>query len=156
MKSKNEDVNAIRRRVEKKFDERRDLLTHGIAYAAVNIMLWVIWLLEMGGFPWPMFVTLFWGIGIFGHYIDYYNKHGKGAQKREAQIEAEIERQLALERARAELGSHERLDEDLDGADVYTLDDYEKRGLRLSDDGELVNMPAEDEDYPERREQERR
>ena len=151
MKSKNEDVAAIRRRVEKKFDERRDLLTHGIVYGAVNIMLWLIWLLTTGGFPWPLFVTVFWGIGMVSHYIDYYHKHGRGAQKREAQIEAEIERQLALERAQAEWQGKGGLDEDLEGADVYALDDYEERGLRLSDDGELVDLPAEDEQHQERR-----
>ena len=80
----------IRRRVEAKYDERNALLIHLISYAGVNILVWMIWLFAAGGFPWPLFVTLFWGIGMAGHSLDYYNKHGGGAQKREERIQEEV------------------------------------------------------------------
>ena len=72
----------IRRRVEAKFEQRNGLLMHLLSYAGTNVMLWAIWLFSSGGFPWPLFVTLFWGIGMAGHVLDYWQKYGGGAQKR--------------------------------------------------------------------------
>lgn len=129
----------IRRRVEAKYDERNALLIHLISYAGVNILVWMIWFFESGGFPWPLFVTLFWGIGMAGHLLDYYNKHGGGAQRREERIQEEVRRYL------------ERLEEresDIYGDDemVGALDNVERRHVRLSDDGELVHLDQLPED----------
>jgi hypothetical protein len=33
-------------------------------YVLVNLLLWVIWAATGFGFPWPAFVTVFWGIGL--------------------------------------------------------------------------------------------
>ena len=38
-------------------------------------------------------------------------------------------------------------DEPLEGADVYELDNFERRGLRLSDDGELVDLETDDDEW---------
>lgn len=129
----------IRRCVEAKYDERNALLIHLISYAGVNVLVWLIWLIETGGFPWPLFVTLFWGIGMAGHLLDYYNKHGGGAEKREERIQEEVERYLEQldEREREIYG-----DDEMDDA----LDDVERRHLRLSDDCELVQFDTADED----------
>lgn len=134
----------IRRRVEAKYDERNALMIHFVSYAGVNILLWIIWLSAAGGFPWPLFVTFFWGIGMAGHLVDYYHKHGGGARKREAQIEAEVRRQLQLARAHDALRRRDDYEADeFDGADVYELDNFEGRGLRLSDDGELIDLDSD-------------
>lgn len=126
----------IRRRVEAQFEERNALLIHLISYAGVNVMVWAIWLSASGGFPWPLFVTLFWGIGMAGHLLDYYNKHGGGARKREARIDEEVERRLQRFEER-ERGIYD--EEALEEAAVYRLDHVEPRHLRLADDGELFN-----------------
>ena len=142
----------IRRRVEAKYDERNALLIHLISYAGVNILVWMIWLFAAGagGFPWPLFVTFFWGIGMAGHLLDYYNKYGGGAQKREERIQEEVQRHLELLEER-ERGIYE--DEAMEEADVYTLDDVELRHLRLSDDGELTDYePMDEGDELEQRE----
>lgn len=139
----------IRRRVEAKYDERNGLLIHLISYAGVNIVVWLIWLFETGGFPWPLFVTLFWGIGMAGHLLDYYNKYGGGAQKREERIQEEVLRQMERFEEREE---RLRVEEDeIERADVYALDDVEARHVRLTDDGELADFEA----LPERDERER-
>ena len=133
----------IRRRVEAKYDERNALFIHLLSYAGVNILVWTIWLLITGGFPWPLFVTVFWGIGMAGHLLDYYHKHGGGARKREERIQEEVRRQLE----RFEDGERLRsvYDEDeLEDADVYDLDDVELRHVRLSDDGELEDVERMD------------
>lgn len=131
----------IRSGVTKRFKERGGLIQHLMTYIAVNIMLWVFWLITGQGFPWPLFVTGGWGIGLLSHLVDYYHKHGRGARNREAAIDAEVERQLAKAEARAELGRrHLSADDEVEDATVYDLDNYQARGLRLSDDGELVDL----------------
>lgn len=136
----------IRRKVEKKYEERGELIQHSLAYVTVNIIVWIIWLYAGAGFPWPLFVTGGWGIGMLSHLVDYYSKHGGGARRREEAIEAEVARRIELARAQESL-RHLRDNEDgnFDGADVYTLDNYQPRGMRLSDDGELLD-PEYDED----------
>ncbi len=157
MKRKNssELEDEIRRQVEQKFEERSGLLQHGVAYAIVNLMLWSIWLTSGAGFPWPLFVSGGWGIGLLSHMISYYNEHGPGARKREAAIEAAVERELDLARTREDLGRRRlsEVDEDDDAdAAVYDLDNYRARGVRLSDDGELIDWPEEpDAERAERR-----
>ena len=79
-----------------------------------------------------------------GHLLDYYNKHGGGAQKREERIQEEVERQLALLERRQALELDDVYDED-EGATVYGLDDVELRHLRLSDDGELTGIDDPDD-----------
>ena len=132
----------IRRRVEAKYDERNALLIHFTSYAGVNILVWAMWLFSGGGFPWPLFVTVFWGIGMAGHLLDYYNKHGGGAQKREERIDEEVRRHLE----RLEAGRGDIFDDAVEkGADVYDLEDGRLRHARLADDGEIVEMEGRDE-----------
>ncbi|MDE2854888.1 MAG: 2TM domain-containing protein [Chloroflexota bacterium] len=134
----------IRRRVEAKYDERNALLIHLLSYAGVNILVWVIWLASPG-FPWPLFVTFFWGIGMAGHLLDYYQKHGGGAQKREERIQEEVRRQLERFEEGERLRSVYNEDE-LEEADVYDLDAVELRHVRLSDDGELEDFERMDQE----------
>ncbi|MDE2776547.1 MAG: 2TM domain-containing protein [Chloroflexota bacterium] len=140
----------IRRRVEAKYDERNALLIHLISYAGVNILVWLIWLFSSGGFPWPLFVSFFWGIGMAGHLLDYYNKHGGGARKREERIQEEVLQQMRR------LEERERGIYADENADVYALDDVELRHVRLTDDGELTDyQPMDEDDAQEQRRQER-
>jgi hypothetical protein len=53
--------------------KKRDLQAHLIAYVTVNLLFNVIWLLTMpGGFYWPAFPLLGWGIGVAFHVWDVY------------------------------------------------------------------------------------
>ncbi len=133
----------IRKRVEKKLEERNGLIIHGAAFVMVNTMLFMIWLftsIDSGfAFPWFMIPLLGWGIGMFAHFMDYYQNYGGGREKREQLIAREMER----ERAR-----------------IYASDTYEKskndfaeRGLRLTEDGELSEsfiQELEDDEYNRR------
>ncbi len=144
MKRKNQSQieTEIRRRVEAKYDERNALLIHLASYAGINALLWAIWLSSPGGFAWPAFVSIGWGIGMVGHLLDYYNKHGGGAQKREERIDEEVRRHLE----RLEAGRQDIYDESVkNGADVYDLEDVRLRGARLADDGELSDQSDWDE-----------
>jgi hypothetical protein len=72
--------------------------------------------------PWPLFVTLFWGIGILSHIISYYNRFGPGAERREMAIEREIDRQRERSAAYAKPKNDERV------------------RLELTDDGEIQEV----------------
>ncbi len=57
---------------------------HLSTYTIVNIMMWLLWLITSpGAFPWPLFVTLGWGIGISSHYLEAYGFSGRGLADRE-------------------------------------------------------------------------
>jgi serine/threonine-protein kinase len=127
----------IRLHIEKKFKKRQELIGNVVAFVLVNAMLWAIWAFSNGipqalttlqpinlGFPWPIFPTLGWGIGLIAGYFEYQNKYGSGAERREEAIQREIER----ERARS--GSLEKPKND--------------RRIRLTEDGELEEV-GEDE-----------
>lgn len=116
----------IRRRVEKRLEERAGFYSHLMWYVGVNSLLWVIWLfssIENGtpDFPWPMFSTFFWGIGIVSHGLSYYNEYGGGRGRREEMIQREIERE------------RDRL------SGVAPKLKNEDRRLRLTEDGELTD-----------------
>lgn len=136
----------IRRRVERRLKEQADLRIHGVIFLMVNLFLWVVWLLAGGGFPWPVIVTLGWGIGIVAHYMDYQQKYGSGAEHREREIQRELERA----RRRGELPADES---DLRPAKRKN-EDLAEYPVRLTDDGELTASlieEMEDEDSPRRR-----
>lgn len=62
--------------------------TELITYLVINAFLWVIWLLTTkgkyeGGIPWPVWVTLGWGIGMLFQYFGAYKYPKETAAERE-------------------------------------------------------------------------
>jgi len=69
--------------------KKRDLQAHLLAFVLVNLFLNGIWLLTTpGGFYWPMFPLLGWGIGLAFHVWDVY----VGSNPSEEAIRAEMDR----------------------------------------------------------------
>jgi len=69
--------------------KKRGLQAHVLAYVMVNLFLNAIWLLVMpGGFYWPVFPLLGWGIGLAFHIWDVYGP----TQPTQEQIEREMRR----------------------------------------------------------------
>lgn len=66
---------------------RRDFVPHAIAYVLANILVWTIWAFTDTGFPWPLFVTFGWGIGIAAHAWDAF--------ARRPITQADVDRELA-------------------------------------------------------------
>jgi hypothetical protein len=56
----------------KHLQDQRDFLGHLGTYLAVNAIVWSIWLIGGLGYPWPIWVTIPWGIGIVAHAISVY------------------------------------------------------------------------------------
>src|SRR4051794_21747797 len=72
------DPDAVRELALLRLKKRRDFKSHLLVYVVVNAFVWAIWLvigLTSGGgnwFPWPMFMSLAWGIGVVLNAWDVY------------------------------------------------------------------------------------
>jgi uncharacterized ion transporter superfamily protein YfcC len=73
----------------KRIKRKRQFQQQLVIYVVINVFLWVIWAVGDGGFPWPIFVTFGWGIGIAAQAWMVY-----GASKpiSEAEIDREMKR----------------------------------------------------------------
>jgi hypothetical protein len=59
----------------KRLTDKRDFRNHVAAYVIVNSMLVVIWALSSGGYFWPMWPMLGWGIGLaFNAWAVYFQR----------------------------------------------------------------------------------
>jgi serine/threonine protein kinase len=116
----------VRRRVLKTRNEVQEFFSHLAVYVMVNGGLWSIFLssggFEDGGdFPWPMFVTLFWGIGLVANAIGVW-----GSKRNEVAIERAYVRELESE---------------------SLIEEKAKRknsAIRLTEDGELTDSMVEE------------
>jgi len=74
-------------------EERYGFRIHLPVYVLINGGLVGIWLYT-GGFPWPLFVIGFWGIGLVSHYFKAYRRAGKRwIEKETEKIERELEKE---------------------------------------------------------------
>ena len=82
--------NVARKRVQ----ARSSLVVHASMYAVMNLGFVVIWLLTGHGYPWFLWPTLGWGIGLLAHAITLAIGPGSEAERRA--IEKEVHRQREL------------------------------------------------------------
>ncbi len=77
-----------RQRAIRRIQAKRGFWRHFAIYLAVNAMLVVTWAMGSGGYFWPVWPMLGWGIGVVAHAVSVY----VGPQKiTEAQIERELQ-----------------------------------------------------------------
>jgi hypothetical protein len=131
------DYRAIRKRVEERMEQRTKFFKDIASYITTNIICWGIWFFftggrEGGGFPWPLFVTFFWGLGLINDAVQLFFRDNNFLENmREREFQREVERE------------RERL-----YREGYS-DAKPKRGeVALSEDGELI---YEDEPSDRRR-----
>lgn len=113
-----DEINQIRRRVEKRYSMRAEFISHLIAFLIFNAVMWFG--LQPDGFfsGVAIIITGGWSIGIVIHGVQYAM-----FEMKERTVQREIDRQLAL---RGEMVKP-------------------KRRYEISDDGELF-VPESDED----------
>lgn len=58
---------AFREREARKILKRRAFYVHLAVYVAVQVVLFAIWAIAGGGFPWFLFPLMGWGIGLVAH-----------------------------------------------------------------------------------------
>jgi hypothetical protein len=68
----------LRKKAAKRAEEKIGFYIHFAIYIMVNIMLWSIWWINggTGTYPWPIWATIGWGIGITAHLIGTYASSG--------------------------------------------------------------------------------
>jgi hypothetical protein len=77
----------LREKAVRRLKKRRDFKAHLLIYVLVNTFLVVIWAMtSYGGFFWPIFPILGWGIGVLANAYDAYI----GDEITEEQIQREI------------------------------------------------------------------
>jgi hypothetical protein len=88
----------IRRLAIQRVRRKRRFFSHLTVYLIVNAFLWCMWALAAAGygwgmrsttFPWPVFVTVFWGIGLISHGLGVFAFHSGWEQQ---EIDKEIAR----------------------------------------------------------------
>lgn len=57
---------GARKQAIKRIKRKRQFQQQIIGFVLINALLWIIWALTGAEFPWPIFVTVFWGIGMLG------------------------------------------------------------------------------------------
>jgi hypothetical protein len=72
----------------KRIKAKNDFKTHLVVYVAVKAMLVVIWAFTNGGFFWPIFPIVGWGVGVVIHGYQVY----RGNIYTEEQIQREMEK----------------------------------------------------------------
>jgi fatty acid desaturase len=67
---------TLREQALERLKKRRDFKAHLLVYALVNVVVWGIWLVIAASshswWPWPVFLTLFWGVGLVMNAWDVY------------------------------------------------------------------------------------
>ncbi len=67
---------GLREQALRRIKKRRDLHTHVFAYLTINTLVWGIWAIigvtSHRWFPWPLWVTLGWGVGLAFNAYDVY------------------------------------------------------------------------------------
>jgi hypothetical protein len=80
----------IRKVATQRVQAKKGFYSHLTAYILVNLMLLAIWYFTGAGYFWPMWVLLFWGIGLIVNGITVFARRDMGWEKRE--IEKEMEK----------------------------------------------------------------
>jgi hypothetical protein len=67
-----EPITDVREQALERLKKKQDFRGHLLAFTMVNALVWTIWALTGSGFPWPLFVTGGWGIGVVMNAWDVY------------------------------------------------------------------------------------
>jgi hypothetical protein len=81
-------VPDVREEAVRRLRKKQDFRGHLLVYTLVNLVVWTIYVLTSPhDFPWPLFVTAGWGIGVVMNAWEVYGRR----PITEAQIQREIE-----------------------------------------------------------------
>lgn len=62
--------------IRKLAEDRVDFKVHFFIYVVINLLIWGVWYFTGSGFPWAVFPTVGWGIGLFIHFVTTYRVCG--------------------------------------------------------------------------------
>ncbi len=132
--------NVIRQRVQWRQDKLQQLLGNLPAFVIVNAIIWGGFLSARGNsFPWPIFVTFFWGMSIVKDAWELFQASTGMQSRREEYVRQEVERE------KARLGIYEKPKRDY-------IEKSKNRPLQIGSDGEIVPLDQllseDDQDVP--------
>ena len=88
---------VLREQALRSLKKRRDFKTHLFIYLVVNAVIWTVWVVigmtSHSWWPWPIFPTLGWGIGLAANAWDVYMRRPLS----EADVQAEMQRMKAAQ-----------------------------------------------------------
>jgi hypothetical protein len=84
----------VRVQARKQVQKRRDFSAHLVAYVVVNAALIGVWAISGGGYFWPAWVLLGWGIGLVLNAWDVF--------LRRPITEADVDREIQRSRSRGD------------------------------------------------------
>jgi hypothetical protein len=154
------DETELRRRVEKRVQERsdalRELFSNIAIFLIVNLLLFNVggWLMavlrgENASTPGLLWITALWGLWLVSEIWDYFNRYGPGRRWRERWIERELQREMLEMQALRHQIKRKNSDLLMD-SDPLTEPDAPPDPIvyRMGDDGELI---PDDADQQQRR-----
>ena len=65
---------------------RKGFHIHLFIYLIVVGSQWKIWLFSGGDYPFPIWVTFFWGLGIYSHYRKVYGERNEPKKNTESEF----------------------------------------------------------------------
>lgn len=86
----------LRKKARKRAEDMVGFYIHFTCYIAVNLFLFILWAwtnMDDGVFPWPVFTTLGWGIGIIFHFYAVFG----GGRMQDKLAEEEYQRMKRLQ-----------------------------------------------------------
>jgi hypothetical protein len=78
-----------RKEARRRLQERRDFVSHLVAYLVINGFLIAVWAFTGAGYFWPAWVLAAWGVGLVLHAWETFGRR----PITDADVEAEIRRQ---------------------------------------------------------------
>jgi 2TM domain len=69
------DEASLREAAVRRLRKKQDFHTHALIYLTVMAFLWIAWAVTMpGGYPWPIWPMVGWGIGVAANAWDVYGR----------------------------------------------------------------------------------
>lgn len=123
------DYRRVQQAAHKRFNQMKELMIHGSIYALVNLAVWFVWGMVMrgAGLPYPLLMSVAWGLGLGIHALVVYQESGWSAASRERSIAETVERERQRLYGDAPLKEKRKHDR-----------------LILAEDGELLEIIEED------------
>jgi len=63
--------------------KRVDFRRHLVVYFVINFVLWATWYLTGQNYPWPIWPTAGWGVGLIFHYVFDYRSSRLFSEEKE-------------------------------------------------------------------------
>ncbi len=98
-----DDYQRIHKAVHHSARQRTEFAIHLTIYILINALAWILWgvLSDLSGFPFPLLLTGFWGIGIAAHGLSNYFESAQRVVDREQtvqQMTGQVKKKKRMER----------------------------------------------------------